>query len=96
MNLDISIEDKAIEFLEKKGNILVISRMDIDRGCAAFEDLKVSYNYPKKGIYDKYQMDDVTVYIQKGLQFKDNYVEVVISGIGPFKAIAIDGLQRSV
>lgn len=96
MDLDISIEDKAKEFLKKKGNILMISRMDIDRGCAAFEDLEVSYKKPQTGNYEKHRCGEITVYIQKGIQFKRNYAEIVVSGIGPFKAIAVDGLKRSV
>lgn len=96
MELEISMEDKAKEFLVKKGNVLMISRMDIDRGCAAFEDLEVSYQKPHKGNYEKYQYGDIHIYIQKGIQFKDNRVEIVISGLGPFKSIAVDGLKRSV
>ncbi|MEN1968169.1 CC/Se motif family (seleno)protein [Lentibacillus sp. N15] len=96
MELEISIEDKAKKFLEEKGNILTIFRMDVERSCVAFEDLEVSYEDPKKGNYEKHQCDDVTVYIQKGIQFKHNRVEIVITGIGPFKNIAVEGLKRSV
>lgn len=94
MNFEISIEDKAKKFLEKKGNILKISRMDIVRCCAAYEDLDVSYKKPKNENYEKHQCDDLTIYIQKGLQFKHNCVEIALSGAGPFKTIAIGNLKR--
>lgn len=96
MNLDIYMEDKAKDFLEKKYNILTISRLDIDRGCAGFEDLEVTYSKPQRKNYDTYYCKNITVYIQKGLEFKNKRVEIVISGIGPFKTIAVDGLKRLV
>lgn len=96
MSLAISMEDKAKDFLEKKHNVLTISRMDIDRGCAGFEDLDISYHNPQSNNYEEYQHQGVTIYIQKGLQFKKSCVEIVVSGIGPFKTIAVDGLKRAV
>ncbi|HLR40097.1 MAG TPA: CC/Se motif family (seleno)protein [Virgibacillus sp.] len=96
MNLDFYMEDKAKDFLEKKHNILTISRLDIDRGCAGFEDLDITYTKPQHKNYETYYCKDITVYIQKGLEFKENRVEIVISGVGPFKTIAVDGLKRSV
>lgn len=96
MNLSISMEEKAKDFLEKKHNVLTISRMDIDRGCAGFEDLDISYHNPQNDNYEEYLHHGVTIYVQKGLQFKENHIEIVVSGIGPFKAIAVDGLKRSV
>lgn len=96
MNLDIYMEDKAKDFLEKKHNILTISRLDIDRGCAGFEDLNITYTKPQHTNYETYYCKNITIYIQKGLEFKENRVEIVISGIGPFKTIAVDGLKRLV
>lgn len=96
MSLEISMEDKAKKFLEKKDNILTISRMDIDRGCSGFEDLDISYHKPRSNSYEEYLHHGVTIYVQTGLSFKEGCVEIVVSGIGPFKAIAVDGLKRSV
>lgn len=96
MFFDISIEEKAIKYLQEKGNILTISRMDIIRGCMSIEEVDVSYKKPHEGNYDMYTYGEVRIYIQKGLHFKNHHINIVISGIGPFKTIAIGNVDRGI
>lgn len=94
MQTKISIEDKVKKYLQDKGNILTISRRDIQRGCMGLEDIDISHEVPQQENYEKYIVDGITVYVQHGLQFKENHIKVVKSGVGPFKTIAAGSLDR--
>lgn len=94
MHIKISIEDKIKKHLQDKGNILTISRRDIQRGCMGLEDIDISYEVPQEEGYEKYLVDGVTVYVQHGLQFKDNHIKVVKAGVGPFQTVAVGSLDR--
>lgn len=96
MTVEISIEEKAKKMLMEKGNVLTISRMDIVSGCMSIEEIDVTYEAPKKRNYEKHTCDQVTIYVQKGLRFKENKIRIVTSGIGPFKTISAGSLDRGI
>lgn len=96
MTLAVDIEKGVISWMEKKGNILTISRMDIKTGCMGYEDVEVSYKEPTTNNYDYINQDGLSIYIQQGLNFKNNTVAIGLSGIGRFKQIYVDGLDRGI
>lgn len=96
MTLAVDIEKGVKSWVEKKGNILTISRMDIKAGCMGYEDVEVSYKAPTTNNYDYIKQDGLSIYIQQGLNFKKNTVAIGLSGIGRFKQIYVDGLDRGI
>lgn len=95
VSFKINIEQDAKQWLEKKGkNVLTISRMDITGCCVAHEDIDVNYRAPKSGNYEKIDYDGLEIYVEKNLKFKDDLVDISLTGFGPFKHIFVDGLRR--
>lgn len=95
MGIKLNVDQNVIEWLKKKEkDVLTISRLDIMGCCVAHEDIDVNYHVPKKGTYEKIEYGGITIFVEKNLQFKDNYVHISLSGFGPFKHIFVDGLRR--
>ncbi|TRM11654.1 hypothetical protein FH966_08140 [Lentibacillus cibarius] len=94
MTPTISLDEDAKKFIEKKGNILTIFRSDVRSCCFVYEDVGVKYNSPKNVNYQYIEQEGLSIYVQNNLYFKNNHLNVGLSGIGPFKNIYIEGLDR--
>ena len=94
MTIDVAIENGVKSWIKNKGSILTISRMDIKAGCIGYEDVDVSYKTPATNNHHHIEQDGLSVYIQKGLRFKNNIATIGLSGIGRFKNIYVGGLDR--
>ena len=94
MTIEVAIENGVKSWIKNKGSILTISRMDIKAGCIGYEDVDVTYKAPATNNYHYIEQDGLSVYIQKGLSFKNNVASIGLSGIGRFKNIYVGGLDR--
>ena len=94
MTVAVTIENDLKSWMKKKGRVLTISQIDIKSCCIGYVDVDVSYKVPKTSNYDYIEQDGFSIYIQKGLNFKNNIVSIGLTGIGPFKQIYIDGFDR--
>lgn len=94
MTVAITLEENVKDFMKKKGNILTISRADIRSCCFVYEDVEVNYKTPKSENYDFIEQEGLLIYVQKGLYFKDDHLSLGVSGMGPFKEIYVEGLDR--
>ncbi|MET3695819.1 hypothetical protein SAMN05877753_102651 [Bacillus oleivorans] len=94
MDILVSVHDNVKNWMKEKGEILTISKININACCMRYADAQISYKAPEKENYYHIQQDDLSIYIEKGLQFKDNRLTLSLMGIGPFKSIILDGLKR--
>ena len=89
----VEIESAVKELLAKKGNVITISLIDIYNCCVAVEEVDVRFKPPKTKDFDHIEQDGVSVYIQKGIRFKDNKVKLGYE-FGPFKSVHVGGVRQ--
>ncbi|SOC34685.1 CC/Se motif family (seleno)protein [Ureibacillus acetophenoni] len=95
MNLSVVVEENVKMYMKNKGNIITISSFIVQGCCVVAEETDVSYKVPKdKTKYVIVEQDDLTIYIDKILRFKDDRVILSVSGFGPFKYIYAGELKR--
>lgn len=94
MELAIKIDAKAKNWLKNKGTPITISRLEINNCCVPIEEVQVSFLEPINGKYHQYHEEDLTIFVESVLEFKNNQLELKLSGFVPFQSIQVSGLQR--
>ncbi|WP_249870712.1 CC/Se motif family (seleno)protein [Oceanobacillus saliphilus] len=94
MPVTVTVENEVNQFMEKKGNTLTISRADVKSCCFVYEDTEINYKPPKGSNYDFIEQNGLSIYVEKGMYFKDNHLTIGLSGMGPFKTVYVEGLDR--
>ncbi len=95
MEISVSLDEKVRELIKRKGNVLTVSRLDLNDCCVPTDELWTEYKAPEN-LNHYYVVKDHSChfFIQKGLNFRNNQVELKTFGIKPFKTIRVEGLIR--
>ena len=96
MDLEICIDEKTKTWLRKKGGKLSVHKLKA-KGCwgAGPVELFTQLGKPKEETgYHAFQIDDLTIYVQKNLKFKDDRLTLKLSGFSIFTFIAATGISR--
>lgn len=95
MALTIEMDEKTRNWIHEKGDVVTVSRFDVRGCCVSMEDVEVKAKMPKKeNLYLSYKQDGITIYVQKGMQFKNDKLEIAMNGMGVFRYLIADGLKR--
>lgn len=93
VSLKVSIEDKAKAVIKEKGSILTISSTSIENCCVPIGEVMIQFGEPKSSSgFEKINLDDITLYIDKKLEFKNELVHIKPTGIGPFRTVRVEGV----
>ena len=95
MELQISIDEKAQNFLSKKGNMMTLSSICLESCCVPIHEVVIQYTKPEKlQMFKEIKLGNISLFIDKKLEFKDRVIKLKHSGFGPFQTIQVDGLTR--
>jgi len=92
--LKVKLDPKAKTYLKKKGKTITVSRLEVQNCCVPIEEANVSFFEPVCGNYIQVKEDDLTIYIESNLMFKNDEIELKLIGFKPFQNIQVCGLQR--
>lgn len=96
MQFSIAIDHDAREWIVKKGAVLTIERLKAGR-CWVGQPLELitRFGEPKEKERFVYEhKDGIAIFIEKGIDFKDNHLSITLSGFSIFKGIYVHGLKR--
>mgnify|MGYP001289219400 CR=1 FL=1 len=95
MDLQVLIDEKAKNFISKKGNLITITSLSIDNCCVPISEVSIQYKEPDDPkMFKEMKSGDISLFIDKKLEFKDCFVKIKHSGFGPFQSVQVDGLVR--
>ncbi|MEB1807420.1 MAG: Fe-S oxidoreductase [Bacillaceae bacterium] len=95
MNIQIIMDNKAQTWLRDKGKELTI-QLPKTMGCCIGGpmELQTQLGKPKEiTAFEKVTLDDLTLFIEKNLNLKDNTLTLELTGFGWFKSISAEGLR---
>jgi len=96
MQLTVSVEENLQEWIKEKGKTtLTISKLQVENGCCVpTQEVLTKFAKPKYSEnYSFTKVDNLAIYIDKSLSFKNEQAHLELSGIF-FKTIRVLGLQR--
>ncbi|RXI97793.1 Fe-S oxidoreductase [Anaerobacillus alkaliphilus] len=96
MSLTISINDEARSWIEKKGGFLTVKTLKA-AGCCGGGPIELATDFGKPedvNFFEEITLDNLTIFVQKGIPTKDNQLTLKLSGIGFFKHITALGISR--
>lgn len=95
MFLQVSFDDGAKKLIDEKGSLLTISSISIENCCVPINEVSVQYNKPENtAMFYELKKDNISLYIDKKLQFKNDFINIKRSGFGPFQTIRVEGVSR--
>lgn len=95
MSLNVSIEDKAKAVIKEKGNLLTISSLSIENCCVPIGEVMIQYREPDEpNMFNKISLENITLYIDKKLDFKNKFVQIKHTGFGPFRTVRVEGVTH--
>lgn len=95
MDLKVRISDEAKNWLMKKSSKLTIASVYIQNCCVPLDEIAIHYkepDYPNN--FYKFQIDQLDIFIEKSLRFKNDELTITLSGFGPFQSLNIGGISR--
>lgn len=95
MSLQVTLDDRAREWLLNKSRIITISSLSVNNCCVPIEEGSIEFKEPvNKTQFIQKQVGELLFYIQRGLNFRNNNVQIKLSGFSLFKTLRIEGLKR--
>lgn len=93
MDVRVSIDEKAKDVIKVKGHILAISRLNIENCCVPIGEVIIHFKKPEhEKLFHKILVENITIYIDKSLDFKNNLLRIKQAGIGRFRTVRIEGV----
>lgn len=94
MSIQVSIDDKAREIINDKGNLLTISHVSINNCCVPIGEVAIQYKKPDHPqMFNKINSENISLYIDKKLDLKNQFIHIKHSGFGPFRTIRVEGVS---
>lgn len=95
MSLQVTLDDRAREWLLNKSQIVTISSLCVNNCCVPIEEVSIEFKEPdNKAQFIQKQVGELMFFVQKGLNFRNDNVRVKLGGFSLFKTLHIEGLQR--
>jgi hypothetical protein len=96
MTFKINIDNEAKSWIEKKGKYLTVKTLKAGGCCGGGPiELATEVGIPDEAnLFEQISLDNITIYIQKGINAKDNQITLKLSGFGFFKYITALGISR--
>ena len=95
MDIQVSMEEKARDVISGKGNILTVSFLSIENCCVPIGEVAIRYQKPENlEMFHQMNINNITLYIDKRIDFKKNMIKIKHSGIGPFRTVRVDGVSH--
>lgn len=95
MNIQVSIDAQAKDVITSKGNVLAISRLNIENCCVPIAEVVVNYKKPEHvKMFHQILIENITLYIDKSLDFKKNIIHIKHTGFGKFRTVRVEGVAR--
>ncbi|WP_169819164.1 CC/Se motif family (seleno)protein [Anaerobacillus arseniciselenatis] len=90
------MDHKTKTWIKKKGNYLTIKTVRVAGCCVGRPiDLLTKVGKPNElKMFHQISLDDITVYVQKGVNFKNDQITLNLFGIGLFKIITAEATSR--
>lgn len=95
MRFQVSIDDKAKDVINQKGNLLTISQVSINNCCVPIGEVNIQFkkpDHPER--FNKINEGDISLFVDKKLDFKNELIHIRYSGFGPFRTIRIEGVSH--
>ncbi len=94
MDYSISIDDKAREWLKRKGGVLTISKFQAAHCCVPGSELWIEFRKPEnESLYEKIVQEGITCFIEKGLECKQNHLQIKMDLSPFFNTIRVEGFK---
>ena len=90
------MDHKTKSWIEKKGNYLTVKTVKAAGRCIGRPiDLSTEIGKPNElQMFHQISLEDITVYVQKGVNFKEDQITLNLFGVGFFKIITAQGITR--
>lgn len=94
MGIQVTIDERAKEIIREKGNLLTISRANIENCCVPISDVMVQYRKPDQPeMFNEINTDDISLYVDKYISFKNEHIQIKHTGFGPFRSVRVEGVS---
>lgn len=94
MDIELSIDEKAKEFIKTKGNLLTINHVHIQNCCVPINEVNIQYEKPDNlKMFHEMKLENISLYIDKRIHLKNHSIHIKHSGIGPFQKILVEGIS---
>ncbi len=96
-NLTFHFSEKALDWVKREGKVVTVGLFESATKCCvgSVQELQVHLKKPSNsGRFSMYQYDEIVIFVEKSLTFKNNEVQFQLSKIPFFKGITATGLKR--
>lgn len=96
MAVAVTIDQSTIDFIAKKGSHLIVKTIKA-AGCCGGGPIELTTEFGKPDeplFFDEVSLKNITIYVQKGINAKDNQITLKLSGFGMFKFVTALGISR--
>lgn len=96
MVLKINIDSETMSWIEKKGAQLTVKTLKAG-GCCGGGPIELATEIGKPDdlhFFEEITFDRITIYVQKGINAKEDQLTIKLSGFGIFKYITALGISR--
>ncbi|QOY35438.1 CC/Se motif family (seleno)protein [Anaerobacillus isosaccharinicus] len=96
MVLKLNIDNETLSWIEKKGAHLTVKTLKAG-GCCGGGPIELATEIGKpdeRQFFEEIAFDRITIYVQKGINAKDDQLTIKLSGFGIFKYITAIGISR--
>lgn len=96
MSLRIVIDHETAAWIEEKGGNVIVKTVKAAGCCGGGPiELITEYGEPEDSqFFERISLENLTVYVQRGIQLKDGQLSLKLSGFGFFKHITALGISR--
>lgn len=95
MTIQMAMEEKARDIIREKGNLLTISSLSIENCCVPVNDVMIQFKKPDHPqMFNEIKTEDISVYVDKKLEFKNDLIRIKHSGFGRFRTVKVEGVSH--
>lgn len=96
MSLKLNIDNETLSWIEKKGSHLTVKTLKAG-GCCGGGPIELATEIGKpddQHFFQEIIFEQIKIYVQKGINAKDDQLTIKLSGFGIFKNITALGISR--